>query len=79
MIVFGTKYEGSYGQVEALGSNCPLGIKIEDWSDPIVATLPAVLSGKADFTDKAVADAWRPFGAPAIQCLIDDVPPGMCD
>jgi len=28
---------------------------------------------------KAVADAWRPFGAPAIQCLIDDMPPGMCD
>lgn len=79
VIVFGTKYEGSYGQIEALGSNSRLGIKIEDWSDPIVATLPAVLSGTADFNDKAIADVWRPFGAPAIQCLIDDVPPGMCD
>jgi len=71
VIVFGVDYMGTYGALDRTSSNTRVGIKVADWSDPIVGALELVLAGKADLTKKDQIDAWSPYGAAAIPCFVD--------
>ena len=79
LVVYAHQHEGKLGLIEAKGSNTRVGLEVAEWSDPIIAVLAATLDGTADLADPAIADAWRPFGEPAIQCHLDGRAVAKCD
>ena len=79
VIVYGVDYEGAQALVEREGSNARLGIKVVDWSDPVVAAVRALGEGKADLSQPAQRAAWKPFGEGAMGCFAVLEHFGACD
>ena len=77
--MFAVDYDGAHGLIEAKGSNTELGLKVGDWSDPIVASVEAFATDRADMKDRAQAEAWRAFGAPAVDCMLRGEPHDKCE
>lgn len=78
VIVFAEAYDGGYGIVPKRDTGVQVGIRVADWSDPIVPALGRYLAGTADLRRPTDAEPWRRFGEAAIACVLDGVPPGHC-
>lgn len=83
VIVFVNEYDGGYGIVEAMDSNCKLGIKVRDWNEPIVGAVEKIAAD----TEMAVhydkrseilkarqyANIWRPYSKRGIDYLLKGI------
>jgi hypothetical protein len=73
LIVFLNSYDDGAAIRPVLGSNCPVGIKLKDWNDPIVPAVKAVC-GSSD-VKKVLADekhraAWRRFDPVGVESIL---------
>lgn len=78
VIVFAESYDGGYGIVPKRDTGVQVGIRVADWSDPIVAAIRRTLAGTADLRSPADAEPWRRYGEAAIACVLEGVPHGHC-
>jgi hypothetical protein len=69
VIIFVNEYDGGYGIIPTLGSNCRLGIKVNSWEEPIVEAIEAItkhgelVDRKRDevLKNPRYIEVWRPY------------------
>lgn len=67
VLVFASDYDGGYGIVPKVGTRTPIGIVVQEWSDPIVGATERWLDGKTDWSTEA--ELWRPYGQAIAECM----------
>jgi hypothetical protein len=76
VIVFVREYDGGYGIVTPVGSNCMLGIKAVGPQDPIVEAVKKTAQHRdlirELFKDKKFADLWRKYDDIGVDCILRD-------
>jgi hypothetical protein len=82
VIVFVNEYDGGYGIISVLDSNCGIGIKVKSWDEPIVGAIEAMIRGggggknidarKEMLKDANTVKVWRRYSSRGIAYLLED-------